>query len=142
MLTVFASEATSFVELHSHRSAPAALSPQNSYQCTLTPTQDCMPGFSFFRHGWVHSVTHMSPLLYGNLHCRNLLRLFLNAACDVISTDLKNSVLVVSGRVRPTKYPVIAETCSCLAPFTTWGFLLAMLPPPLYPYSGFCHIFP
>lgn len=49
MLTVFASEATSFVELHSHRSAPAALSPQNSYQCTLTPTQDCMPGLSFFR---------------------------------------------------------------------------------------------
>lgn len=67
MLTVFASEATSLVELHSHRS------PQNSHQCTLTPTRDCMPGFPFFRqipmsHQLLPIYTHTSsetlPMTY------------------------------------------------------------------------------
>lgn len=48
---------------------------------------------------------------------------FFNAAWDVFSTYLKNSVLVISGGVRPTQHPVIAETCCCLGPFDTCFFL-------------------
>lgn len=87
------------------------------------------------------SYMYVTIIIWKSSNCRNLLRLFLNAAWDVISTHLKNSVLVISGELRPPKYPVFAETCSCLAQFSTWGFLLAMLPPLLYPYSAFLNFF-